>query len=113
MFIESAYFDPVRTATTGRKAGLQTDARYRFERGVDPASTRPGLDLATDMILKFCGGEPTKAKVAGHDPLHPRVIAFDFARVEKLTGVKLSDAETKAILEALGCTVDGKPTPQK
>ena len=107
VFIESAYFDPVRTATTGRKAGLQTDARYRFERGIDPASVRPGLDLATDMILKFCGGEPTKAKVAGKEPVTPRVIAFDFARVEKLTGVKLPQAEIKTTLEALGCKVEG------
>ncbi len=107
VFIESAYFDPVRTATTGRKSGLQTDARYRFERGVDPASVRPGLDLATDMILKFCGGEPTKAKVAGKEPIETRVIAFDFARVEKLTGVKLSQAEIKMTLEALGCKIEG------
>jgi phenylalanyl-tRNA synthetase beta chain len=113
VFIESAYFDPVRTAMTGRKAGLQTDARYRFERGVDPASTRPGLDLATDMILKLCGGEPTKAKVAGNEKFAPRVIAFDFARVEKLSGVNISDAEIKTILEALGCVVDGKPNAAK
>ncbi|MEQ1652223.1 MAG: phenylalanine--tRNA ligase subunit beta, partial [Hyphomicrobium sp.] len=113
VFIESAYFDPVRTATTGRKAGLQTDARYRFERGVDPASVRPGLDLATDMIMKFCGGEPTKAKVAGKEPVNPRIIPFDFARVEKLTGVKVTETETKSILEALGCTVEGKPNAAK
>ncbi len=78
VFIESAYFDPVRTAATGRKAGLQTDARYRFERGIDPASVRPGLDLATDMILKLCGGEPTKAKVAGKEPLKNPVLAVRF-----------------------------------
>ncbi len=113
VFIESAYFDPVRTATTGRKAGLQTDARYRFERGVDPASVRPGLDLATDMILKLCGGEPTKAKIAGKEPIETRVIAFDFARVEKLTGVKTSQAEIKTILEALGCKVDGTSAAAK
>lgn len=113
VLIESAYFDPVRTATTGRKAGLQTDARYRFERGVDPASVRPGLDLATDMIMKFCGGEPTRAKVAGKEPIIPRVITFDFARVEKLTGVKVSEAETKSILEALGCTVAGQANAAK
>ncbi len=107
VFIESAYFDPVRTASTGRKAQLQTDARYRFERGVDPASVRPGLDLATDMILKFCGGEPTRAKVAGKEPIENRVIAFDPARVEKLTGVKLETSEIKAILEALGCGLEG------
>ena len=87
---------------------MQTDARYRFERGVDPASVRPGLDLATDMILKFCGGEPTKAKIAGREPIESRVIAFDFGRVEKLTGVKLSQAEIKTTLEALGCKVEGK-----
>ena len=108
VLIESAYFDPVRTAATGRKAGLQTDARYRFERGVDPAFVRPGLDLATDMILKICGGEPSKAKIAGHEPIESRVIAFDFARVEKLSGMKLPDAEIKSILEALGCVVAGK-----
>ncbi len=113
VFIESAYFDTVRTATTGRKAGLQTDARYRFERGVDPASVRPGLDLATDMILKFCGGAPTKAKVAGREPITPRIIAFDFARVGKLTGVTITDAEIKTILEALGCVVEGKPNASK
>ncbi|MGB4864575.1 MAG: phenylalanine--tRNA ligase subunit beta [Hyphomicrobium sp.] len=113
VFIESAYFDPVRTATTGRKAGLQTDARYRFERGVDPASVRPGLDLATDMILKFCGGTPSKANVAGKEPITPRVIAFDFARVAKLSGISIADEETRTILEALGCTVDGKPNAAK
>ena len=113
VFIESAYFDPVRTATTGRKAGLQTDARYRFERGIDPASVRPGFDLATDMILKFCGGEPSKAKVAGKEPIENRVIAFDFARVEKLSGVKLSQAEIKTTLEALGFKIDGSSTAAK
>ena len=113
VFIESAYFDPVRTAATGRKVGLQTDARYRFERGIDPASVRPGLDLATDMILKMCGGEPSKAKTAGKEPIENRVIAFDFARVEKLSGVKLSQAEIKTTLEALGCKVEGSSTAAK
>ena len=113
VFIESAYFDPVRTATTGRKAGLVTDARYRFERGIDPASVRPGLDLATDMIVKFCGGEPTKAKVAGKEPIENRVVPFDFARVSKLSGVALTDAEISKILSALGFKVDGKPGAAK
>ena len=113
VFIESAYFDPVRTAATGRKSGLQTDARYRFERGIDPASVCPGLDLATDMILKLCGGEPTKAKVAGKEPLKNLVIPFDFARVEKLTGVKLPDGEIKTTLEALGFAIEGKPNAAK
>ncbi|HVZ03286.1 phenylalanine--tRNA ligase subunit beta [Hyphomicrobium sp.] len=113
VLIESAWFDPVRTAATGRKTGLVTDARYRFERGVDPASVRPGLDLATDMVLKLCGGEASKAKVAGKEPIENRVISFDFARVEKLTGIKLPDAEIAKILQALGFTVEGKPTAAK
>lgn len=113
VFIESAYFDPVRTAATGRKTGLQTDARYRFERGVDPASERPGLDLATDMILKFCGGEPTKAKIAGKEPIEERVIPFDFARVEKLSGVQLTETEISNTLKALGFAIAGKPNAAK
>ncbi len=108
VLIESAYFDPQRTAATGRRSGLMTDARYRFERGVDPASVMAGLDLATDMILKLCGGEPSKAKVAGKPPVAKRVIPFDFARVAKLTGLKLKDSEIKTILEKLGCTLDAK-----
>ena len=113
VFIESAYFDPVRTATTGRKAGLQTDARYRFERGVDPASVRPGLDLATDMILKFCGGTPSKANVAGKEPITPRTIDFDFSRVARLSGIAIGDEEITSILEALGCTIYGAPNSAK
>ncbi|MET0431746.1 MAG: phenylalanine--tRNA ligase subunit beta, partial [Hyphomicrobium sp.] len=113
VLIESAYFDPVRTAATGRKTGLVTDARYRFERGVDPASESPGLDLATDMILKFCGGEASKAKVAGKEPINERVIPFDYARIEKLSGVKLADKDISDILKALGFTIAGKPSAAK
>ena len=108
VLIESAWFDPVRTATTGRKTGLVTDARYRFERGVDPQSVMPGLDLATDMILKFCGGAPSKAKVAGKEPTEERTITFDPALVQRLTGLKVTADETKRILAALGCEVSGK-----
>ncbi|HEY7670275.1 MAG TPA: phenylalanine--tRNA ligase subunit beta [Hyphomicrobium sp.] len=108
VLIESAYFDPERTAATGRRSGLMTDARYRYERGVDPAFVLPGLDLATDTILKLAGGEPSKAKVAGKAPAQKRVISFDPARVAELTGLKLKDAEIKGILEKLGCTLEVK-----
>ncbi|MEL7047814.1 MAG: phenylalanine--tRNA ligase subunit beta [Pseudomonadota bacterium] len=109
VLIESAWFDPIRTAATGRKTGLTTDARYRFERGVDPQSVVPGLDLATRMILDICGGTPSKKLIAGHVP-HPEVtIDFDPARVEKLTGLKLPDAEIERILTDLEFDVrDGK-----
>ena len=108
VLIESAWFDPLRTAATGRKTGLVTDARYRFERGVDPATVRPGLDLATDMILKLAGGSPSRANVAGTPPEPDVTIQFETARVAKLTGLNLSDAAIKSILEALGCKVSGK-----
>ncbi len=108
VFIESAYFDPLRTAATGRKAGIVSDARYRFERGIDPASVRPGLDQATDMILKLCGGTPSKAQMAGSPPTTPRIIGFDFGRVQKLSGIAIKDTEIRTILEALGCTIDAK-----
>lgn len=108
VLIESAWFDPLRTAATGRKTGLVTDARYRFERGVDPASVLPGLDLATDMILKIAGGEPSRANVAGKPPEPDLTIAFETSRVAKLTGLQLSDDAIRKTLEALGCTVTGK-----
>ena len=108
VLIESAYFDPLRTAATGRKTGLVTDARYRFERGVDPESVLPGLDLATQMILKLCGGKPSKATVAGRVPDMGRAIVLDLGRVEKLSGLALPEDEIKAILEALGFVLVGE-----
>lgn len=108
VLIESAWFDPLRTASTGRKSGLVTDARYRFERGVDPASVLPGLDFATRMILDIAGGTPSKARIAGKPPIETRKIAFDLDRIEKLTGVVLPEAEIRRILETLGFTLAGK-----
>lgn len=108
IFIESAYFDPVRTAATGRKTGINSDARYRFERGIDPQSVMTGLNLATKMILEFCGGEPSAAFVAGHVPDNRRAIRFDPARVQALTGAKLSNGEIATTLKKLGFTVEGK-----
>jgi phenylalanyl-tRNA synthetase beta chain len=110
VLIECAWFDPLRTAATGRKTGLVTDARYRFERGVDASSVLPGLDLATQMILKLCGGKPSKAKVAGKAPDTRREIEFDMGRVEKLAGLKIDKDEIRAILEALGCDISGRGT---
>ncbi len=108
VLIECAYFDPLRTAATGRKAGVQTDARYRFERGVDPAFVRGGLDLATDMVLRLCGGTPSKACIAGEAPIARAEVVFDFARIEKLSGLAVSESDSKRILEALGFTARAK-----
>ncbi len=107
VLIESAYFDPVRTARTGRRYGIHSDARYRFERGIDPQSERLGVNLATKMILAICGGEPSEFEVAGREPDRKTVIAFDPARVEKLTGLKLKTSEVLGPLKKLGFTVEG------
>ncbi len=108
ILIESAYFDPVRTAATGRKTGINSDARYRFERGIDPKSEMLGLNLATQMILEFCGGKPSRTIVAGREPEGRPSIRFDPARVQKLSGAKFTNAEAVSTLKALGFKVAGK-----
>ncbi|HWU50568.1 MAG TPA: phenylalanine--tRNA ligase subunit beta [Asticcacaulis sp.] len=107
VFLESAWFDPIRTAQTGRTTGINSDAQYRFARGVDPESTLPGLELATQLILDLCGGEASEVVVAGGPlPRKPNVV-FDPAYVAKLTGMEIAPETTRAILTALGFTVSG------
>jgi phenylalanyl-tRNA synthetase beta chain len=108
ILIECAYFDPLRTAATGRKAQIQSDARYRFERGVDPAFIKPGLDLATAMMIEVAGGTPSKARIAGAPPDAKAVISFNFGLVEKLAGIAIPEKEIRRTLEALGFVVEGK-----
>jgi phenylalanyl-tRNA synthetase beta chain len=107
VFIESAYFDPVRTARTGMRLDIISDARYRFERGVDPEFVVPGIELATKLILEWCGGEPSKVVVAGKVPEWRRIIAFDPGLVGKIAGVTVEPRESRAILERLGFKIDG------
>ncbi|MGD9783596.1 MAG: phenylalanine--tRNA ligase subunit beta [Hyphomicrobiaceae bacterium] len=108
VLIESAWFDPVTIATTGRAVGIFSDARYRFERGVDPASVLPGLDLATRMILDICGGTPSKERVAGKVPEPKRTIEFDLGRVAALSGMTVDEGRIRAILDTLGFVLSGK-----
>ena len=105
VFVESAWFDPLVTAQTGRTLTINSDAQYRFARGVDPASVVPGLELATRLILDLCGGEPSAIVVAGQAPAAPAPFAFDPARVGALTGLSLDDDRIAGILEGLGFTV--------
>jgi phenylalanyl-tRNA synthetase beta chain len=110
--VESAYFDPARVARAGRKLGIISDARYRFERGVDPQFVLPGLELATKMILELCGGEASEIVVAGAVPSAPAAITFDPAFVAKLGGLDVPAAESIRILKNLGFAVEGsKVTP--
>jgi phenylalanyl-tRNA synthetase beta chain len=102
VFIESAWFDPARTARTGRKLGILSDARYRFERGVDPEFVVAGLELATQWILDWCGGEASQIVVAGSPPAWRREIAFDIGRVHSLGGIEVGKDEIVRILTNLG-----------
>ena len=107
VFLESAFWDPITIATTGRALKINSDARYRFERGVDPAFTLPGLDLATQMILDLCGGEASEMVVDGAVPDTTRSYRFNPARVESLVGMEIPEAEQRATLAALGFTLTG------
>jgi phenylalanyl-tRNA synthetase beta chain len=105
VFIESAWFDPTRVARAGRKLGIISDARYRFERGVDPQFVLPGLELCTHLILEWCGGEPSEVVIAGELPPPHRHIDFDPSLVETLGGMAVGTDEIIRILSRLGFTV--------
>lgn len=107
VFLESAWWDPITVATTGRALRINSDARYRFERGVDPAFTLPGLDLATQMILDLCGGEASALAQDGAPIDTTRAYRLDPARVISLVGMEIPEAEQRATLEALGFTLKG------
>src|SRR4029079_3205807 len=107
VFIESAYFDPKRTARTGRKLNIQSDARFRFERGVDPHFVVPGLEPATKLVLDICGGQPSEVTVAGKQPEANPPFSFDTKLVKRLSGLDLPDAEIKRLLGALGANMIG------
>jgi phenylalanyl-tRNA synthetase beta chain len=107
VFVECAWFDPIRTAQTGRTLGLVSDAQYRFARGVDPGFVVPGIELATQLILSMCGGEPSEVRVAGEAPAPRAAFKFDRAYVEKLGGVAVPRKAVDAILEKLGFGLAG------
>ncbi|MGN7612678.1 phenylalanine--tRNA ligase subunit beta [Magnetococcales bacterium HHB-1] len=109
IFLESAYFNPVRTARTGRALNILSDSRYRFERGVDPEGILFALDRATALIIELAGGRagPSITTDAGSwQPVEP--IGFQVKRSNQLTGLKLSDEESLEILTRLGCVVTEK-----
>ena len=107
VLLEIAYFDPTRIGVTGRKLGLASDARTRFERGVDPAFLDDGLALLTDLIVQTCGGATTQVVRAGEAPNQPKVVAFDPGLTARLGGVDVPQDEQRAILEALDFQVAG------
>ncbi|QUS35914.1 phenylalanine--tRNA ligase subunit beta [Falsirhodobacter algicola] len=107
VYLEAAYFDPITTATTGRALKINSDARYRFERGIDPAFTLDGMELATRMILDLCGGEASEVQIAGEVPDTSRAYRLDTDRVVSLVGMEIAPEEQRRTLEALGFRLEG------
>jgi len=107
VLIESALWDPINIAQSGRKLGINSDARYRFERGVDPAFMLPGLELATKMVLDLCGGEPSEVTVAGTPEVPARIIDFPLDELPRLTGLAVDRREVERVLGHLGFSVAG------
>ena len=108
LLIESALWNETNIALTGRKLCINSDARYRFERGVDPAFMVPGLDLATQMVMELCGGTPSDAIIVGQAPISDRVIEFPLDVAKRLAGLDASIAEIRQVLTRLGFAVAGE-----
>jgi phenylalanyl-tRNA synthetase beta chain len=102
VLIESALWDPANIARGGRRLGINSDARYRFERGVDPAFCLPGLELATRLVVELCGGSASQITLAGRIPQPDKRIVFPWSEVKRLTGLELASSEMAGILESLG-----------
>lgn len=112
VFLECAYFNPYATAKTGRTLQIDSDARYRFERGIDPVFTIEAIEIFTRLVLELCGGEPSEVVQAGTIPTWQRDIEFDYAYTKKLSGMDVPEARQQEILKSLGFTVKGnKITP--
>ena len=102
ILLESAYFDPSSIRKTAKILNLETDAKYRFERGVDPNSMHEGLKIATDLILKICGGKASKFKISGKKDYKNKSIILDIKKFKKTIGLTITENETKKILNSLG-----------
>jgi phenylalanyl-tRNA synthetase beta chain len=107
VFVEAAYWDRIQIAMTGRALKINTDARYRNERGIDPEYNMQALDDATQMILDLCGGEASDVVVAGAVPDVSRAYKLDAARIQSLVGMEIPEAEQRQILTKLGFRLEG------
>jgi phenylalanyl-tRNA synthetase beta chain len=107
VLIESALWDPYNIAQSGRKYGIITDARYRFERGVDPAFNNAGCELATQLVMDICGGTPSSLVTLGEIPEPTKIIDFPWSETKRLTGLEIHPVEQKVILQSLGFHISG------
>ena len=102
VLLESALFDEINTAKTGRNLSILSDARYRFERGIDPNSTLKGIDLATQLILEICGGECSEVELAGNIKENKNEVSTSSSYISRRLGFEVSDKELISILSSLG-----------
>jgi phenylalanyl-tRNA synthetase beta chain len=107
VFLEAAVWDAIQIAKTGRALKINSDARYRNERGIDPLFNAPAIELATQMILDLCGGEASHVVTAGEVPDTSRAYKLDTDRVVSLVGMEIPADEQRKTLEALGFVMDG------
>ena len=107
ILLESAYFFPSQIRKTSKILNIDTDAKYRFERGIDPNSIKLGLEFGTRMILDICGGEASKISVVGKVKDERKKINFETEKFKKVIGFSITGAEIKKILTSLGCSLGG------
>ncbi|AQX20745.1 phenylalanyl-tRNA synthetase beta subunit [Bartonella sp. CDC_skunk] len=108
VIIESALWDSKNIARTGRSLGLISDARYRFERGVDPAFMESGLEIAAELVLRFCGGEASTTQVIGYKKPEIKKIVFPFSEIKRLTNLEIEPEQAFTLLTQLGFGLEGK-----
>ncbi|MGB3455531.1 MAG: phenylalanine--tRNA ligase subunit beta, partial [Litorimonas sp.] len=111
ILIECAVFDPLTIRRSAKRLGVNSDAKYRFERGIDTGFMEDGMDMATRLVLELCGGEASTVEIAGEIPAEPEPVSFDPARVEQLLGFTPGEAEIETILSKLGFERQGGGTP--
>ena len=102
ILLESAYFLPSSIRKTARDLTIDTDAKYRFERGIDPNSITEGLEIATELILNICGGKASKFIISGKSFQKNKIIKFEISKFENLIGIPISINESQKILSSLG-----------
>ena len=105
ILLESAYFLPASIRKTSRVLNINTDAKYRFERGIDPKSIKEGLELAAALIVKICGGSPSKFSIVGSVVQKNKVVTLDIKKFKKIIGIAISNVEANKILTSLGCKI--------
>jgi len=105
ILLESAYFLPSSIRKTSRVLNINTDAKYRFERGVDPSSIKEGLEIAAALIVKICGGSASKFSIVGSAVQKNKTITLDIEKFKKVIGITISNVEANKILTSLGCKI--------